>query len=44
MRWGIIMLLRRSVLGAGAGGLLAPAIAVAQAKEKLTVVNAHHTN
>lgn|GEM_PF-2951481 len=38
------MLLRRTVLGAGAGYLLAPAIAAAQVREKLTVVNAHHTN
>jgi hypothetical protein len=38
------VLLRRSILGGGAGALLPPAVVMAQAKEKLTVVNAHHTS
>ena len=38
------MLARRSVFALGSAGLVAARMAPAEAKEKLTIVNAHHTN
>jgi hypothetical protein len=38
------MLARRSVFALGSAGLIVARLLPAEAKEKLVVVNAHHTN